>query len=646
MTLLRKLWLAIIVCMAVTFVGSLALNILSVRSYLQQELQVKNSDNAMALALSLSQLPKDLVTVELQLSAQFDAGHYRFIRIVSPTGQLLVERRFEGTLQEAPAWFTRLIPIQAHDGRALIQDGWKQYGVLSLASHEQYAYRTLWTGTLELLAWFVAGGLLTGVAGTLAMRAITRPLGDIVKQAQAITEHRFIQSSEPATPELRSVVRAMNSMVERLKTMFSEEAERLEALRRRINIDALTGLSAREHFLSQVQALTASGEVSLLMLRLNDLELLNRQLGYKRVDIMLQELATELQAYCMEIPGCKMGRLRGGDLAVAYQAGMAHGQVATELHQRLHKTWLPEWQAKSGLTAVFHMALAGHARAQQPSELLSRADEALAYAETLGPNSLYVFDGAVGQALSGDEWRRRLNKAVENRELDLTFVPVQSISAMDLEPTALLHQEAVVRWRQGDATPPLKGGDFMPMAARLQLSALMDMAVVKLALTQLRAQTGDLAINLAPQSLTDFKFRHQLMTLLKAHADLCPRLLFEVHEYGVNQHFDAFFDFAKTFKALGCRIGIANFSQSLSQGNKLADVQLDYIKVDPSYLAQLASNLGNQEYLKGLCAMSRLLGITVIAQEVESADNVQLLAELGFRGATGLATSEPSAPGR
>jgi len=117
MSLIKQLWAAIILVMAMAFAASTVTSVWSARQYLQQQLQVKNIDNATALALSLTQLPKDPVMVELQVSAQFDAGHYRFIRIVSPTGETLVERVAEGQAAGAPAWFVRLIPIVAQPDR-------------------------------------------------------------------------------------------------------------------------------------------------------------------------------------------------------------------------------------------------------------------------------------------------------------------------------------------------------------------------------------------------------------------------------------------------------------------------------------------------------------------------------------------------
>ena len=122
MSLIKQLWLAIAFVTAVAFSGSMLVSMLSARQYLQQELRVKNNDNAAAMALTLTQLPKDPVTVELQLAAQFDLGHYRQIRLVSPDGQVIAQRVYEGGLQGVPAWFTRLFPIQAAPGQAQVQE--------------------------------------------------------------------------------------------------------------------------------------------------------------------------------------------------------------------------------------------------------------------------------------------------------------------------------------------------------------------------------------------------------------------------------------------------------------------------------------------------------------------------------------------
>lgn len=633
MTLIKQLWLAIIVLTTIAFGGSMAVSVLSARHYLEQQLQVKNIDNATALALSLSQMPKDAVMIELQLSAQFDAGHYRFIRIIAPNGQTLVERAFTGPLQGAPVWFAKMIPIQASPGQAQIQDGWKQYGTVLLASHEQYAYTSLWQGTLELLLWFVLGTVVTGLVGTLAIRLITRPLGDVVRQAEAISERRFLRIDEPGTPELRSVARSMNSMVDRLKGLFSEEAARLETLRQKVNFDALTGLAARAHFLSQLRERligeTFSAEGTLLVVRLHDLNALNSRLGHQCTDALLQQLGAVLDQRAQMHAGHLAGRLRGGEFAVVCPAITSPVQAATELHQQLSQDWLPNWSAQ--VPDLFHLAAVPYRRNQALAEVLSRADEALARATARHPNSWHASDADSGRAAQpAEQWRHLLTEAIAGSQLQLAFYPV-----MDSNTRTVLHEEGLIRLQIDETGPQLPAGDFMPMAAQLHLSAPIDLQVVNLALGHLRTTPGRLAVNLTAETLADFSFRRELQLRLQANPDLCKRLLLEVTEYGVFKQFDAFRDLLNTVKPLGCKVGIKSFGQQFAAGDKLSDLGLDYLKVDPSYLHGIAHNPGNQEFLKGLCGMARNLGISVIASGVESGHDLPLLASLGFDGVTG-----------
>ncbi|MFZ2736978.1 MAG: LapD/MoxY N-terminal periplasmic domain-containing protein [Burkholderiaceae bacterium] len=643
MSLVKQLWIAIVAITALAFGGSLVISILSARHYLEQQLQVKNIDNANALALALSQLRKSPVTMELQLSAQFDVGHYRFIRIVSPSGQVMVEKVFSGQAQGAPLWFTRLIPIQAQPGQAQIQDGWRQYGSLILASHEQYAYQSLWQGALQLLLWFAGAGLLIGLVASLVLRLITRPLSEVVRQAQAIEQRRFLQIQEPKTPELRSVVRAMNSMGNRLKALFAKETARLEALRQRINHDPLTGLASREHFLAMLRAMllgeTASAQGSLLLLRINKLELLNTQLGSPRTNTLLKQVAQILKVVAKQSSGAFAGHLRGADFALVWPDIDSPLPVLTELQQRLQQPWLDEWVAE--VPDLYHLAGISYQRGQSLSELMNRADEALAFAQTKGPNSLYV-DQHPRQipALSADQWRQRLSAVVGagghgvSPQLKLSYWPVRALGRANL-----LHQEGILRWQLEAGGPLLVAGDFMPIAANLQLSAALDRQLVRLALESLRNSNTALAINLAAASIADFGFRQELLLLLQANSTLCSRLYLEVSEYGVNQQVEAFDDLLHSLKPLGCRFGIEHYSQGLSQGHQLADLGLDYIKVHPSYCHDLASHPENQAFLKDLCALAHMLGISVIAAGLDTDADLALLNELGFDGA-----SDPLSP--
>ena len=468
MSLIKQLWIAIALVMTLAFGGSMVVSVLSARHYLEQQLQVKNIDNATALALSLSQLSKDPVLVELQVAAQFDAGHYRFIRITSPGGKVLVERVFADQPRGVPQWFVALAALHSVPGQALVQDGWSQYGTLTLASQEQYAYQSLWDGTLALLAWFVLGALATGAVGTVLLRIITRPLGVVVDQAEAIAQRRFVAIPEPRTPEFRTLARAMNDMVGRLKTMFNEEAARLEALRQKVNRDALTGLSSREYFLSHLQEALQGDQMvstgSLVLVRLPDLNVLNRRLGREQANTLLMDVGRALYESGQGRTGQRAGRIKGAEFAVLCPGFDSAQAAALDIHARLTQQVLPRWIER--VPDLFHLSAVRYHRDQPMGELLSLADEALAQAANQGANTWRALeDGNAKAAVPAEQWRSLLTEAVAGGRLALNFFPV-----MSGDGTSSLHREGVIRLQVDAQGTLLCAGDFMPMAAQLNLT--------------------------------------------------------------------------------------------------------------------------------------------------------------------------------
>ena len=634
MSLIRQLWLLVVVSTVLAFAGSLFISIWSAKDYLTQQLQRKNSDNANSLALSMTQQQeKDHVMIDLQVSALFDTGYYQKVSVIDPRGKVIAERIQYNSDTRVPKWFIETFPIPSIPGVAQINDGWKQFGVVTVVSHSQFAHAALWEQAGKFLVWFLAGGALVGGFGMVILRAIGRALGEVVRQASAIKERRFITVPEPRPEELRAVTRAMNDMVERVKTMFAEEAMRLDSMRTKVNRDAATGLSARDYFMSHLREIISGEQFgsigSLVMVRLADIGQLNATLGHKRTDDLLKGLGTVLYDSGAERIGQRAGRLKGGEFAVVCPTFENPADAAMDIHERLSRDWMQQWSGE--FPDLFHVAAVRYHRDQAIGDLMNRADAALAQAVNLGQNTWYAADdGKTKLSVPADQWRALLTEAVEGNQFSLAYYPV--VHGGDGKT---LHQEGVIRLKAGDPQAVLSAGDFMPMAAKLNLTAPIDLGVVRLAIKHLGEASGSIAVNLSAETIGDFAFRNQLTQLLKAYPEICRRLLFEVPEYGVFRQFEAFRDLAHTLKALGCRIGIEYFGQRFAESDKLASLGLDYIKVHPSYVRGIATNQGNQEFLKGLCRMAHGLGIEVIALGVESSDDLTLLAALGFDGATG-----------
>lgn len=640
MSLFRSIWLMVIGFTLAAFLASLTVNTLTARNYLEKQLFIKNKDNATALALSMSQQSdKDEVMMQLLLSALFDNGHYQSIVLTDPDGKVIVERQAADDIEVgAPPWFIRLLPIKAESGSAFIQDGWQQYGTITLASHSKFAHQDLWQGTLNLMLWFIGGGLVAGLLATWMLRLITRPLDAVVAQAQAISERRFISVPVPDVPELKSVVSAMNDMVARVRQMFAEQAARLDTMRKRLNHEPVSGLPNRDYFMGRLREALDSEESApygaLTFLRLKDLAEINRSLGRVGTDTLLRTIGDQLTLICGDHDKWLPARLNGSDFAILAQNENDVRSLAAQLTkqmQAIRQEHAPE------ILDFFHVGALRYARGDAMSTVLSATDQILAQAESAQTNGFAILEGEAADivALPSETWRSLITEALNEDRIRLVAFPVIRSDGRSL------HREGLVRMQTEIDGPWLPAGDFMPYAIRLDLTATLDLGVVRLALSHLQREQGDLAVNLTAEAIANWNFHNQLLALLRREPALCQRLWIEVPEYGVFSHFEAFHDLCTRLKPLGCKIGIEHFGRKLSEVNKLADIGVDYIKVDASFIRGIDESEGTQEFLRGLCRMGHSIGLLVIAVGVRNQQEVDTIVSLGFDGATGPAVMEP-----
>ncbi len=639
MSMFRQLWLAMIASMLIALTGSLLVSMLSARTYLESQLSIKNTDNATALALSLSQSNPDAVTADLVVASLFDSGHYESIRVRSPTGQILSERvapESDGDLG-APPWFVALMPLRAQPGQAQISSGWKQFGTVTLVSHSRFAYAALWKSAVQMVWALAFAGLVGGVLSSLVLRRLQLPLHAVIEQANAITQRRFITIEEPAVPELKQLANAMNVTVTRLKTMFEEEAERLESVRQQANCDTLTGLANRSYFMALLRE-TASAEDSAggaaFIVRIANLATVNQTLGRNATDDLLRTFARELAQVAHGQKGALAARLNGADFALLVPDLPNPKALAEQLLQALTQAasaFLPD-QASTWL------ACASFPRGIAVENVLSQVDAALAAVQSDGGNGLRVVDLHAGDDApkTADEWSKMIHRALAQKWVRLVSFPVASLGG------ALIHRECPLRLMFDEGGEWQPAGRFLPVAERMRLTPQLDLAAVALGLDELEAKPGlpGLAINLSASSLALPAFRDDLYKLL-AHKPGTQRLWLEVAESGALAHLEAFRALCHQLRGLGCKLGLEHFGRQFSEIGRLHDLGLDYIKVDASFVRGLDSNAGNQAFLKGLATIAKGIGLKVIAEGVASDAELTALAGVGFDGATGPAVKEP-----
>lgn len=632
MSLTKQLWLAILAIMTIAFGVSFLISALSARHYLEDQLRLKNIDNANSLALSMSQMQKDPVTIELLIAAQFDSGHYQYIGLTSPTGEVMVSRTSDAGASKAPAWFANLIPIHADPGVAKVQDGWRQFGALTIKSHSRYAQQALWQGSLNLLYWFLACAVAIGLIGTVILRRITRPLRDVIEQAEAIGARRFITLREPRTLEFRSLVRAMNTHATQVRAMLEDESARLEQLRRDAQHDPLTGLLNREHFLKQTgQALQGENMAptgALFVLRLPELARMNKDIGRDSTDALLRGISEALDEFCGEWEGCRIGRLNGGEFAV-----LAPNVSSIEMlaHQILSHTLLsisdpstPSEQKVLVGAAVYH-------HGDSVEQLLAHADTALARAEQKGGSAVETESSNIDTqpASSLAAWKDLIETALEKNRIKFATFPVLNGQGK------LIHHEAPARMQIIQDALWMSGQEFIPWASRLGLIKQIDQAIFEHAMQWLEKEEGSLCINLSPESMCDAALIDRMHQALNRVPSLAARLWIDIPEFGAYLHARAFRSFCADLKPLGCRIGLEHVGNQIHHVGELHDLGLDYLKIDSSIIHDIDKNPGNQTFLRGVCTIAHTMGMMTIAEGVLNQQETHCLVGLGFDGMTG-----------
>jgi EAL domain-containing protein (putative c-di-GMP-specific phosphodiesterase class I)/GGDEF domain-containing protein len=371
------------------------------------------------------------------------------------------------------------------------------------------------------------------------------------------------------------------------------------------------------------------------LIRINNLEEINRKLGraganelLHRVGSLVGGITDEFEEITSSPP--LAARLNGSDFALLTPDMRNAAKFATRLAEELAGLPLRDGDK---ITDFCHIGAVPYQRGDTLSELLSRADAALATAEQTGVNAWHLAARLPGQpspaTLNIADWRHIFSDALAAKRFMLAFYPV-------VDPTgALIHQEGVARMQAQPEGGWLDASDFINIAARLNVTGPIDVAVLRHALEFLQSNTGEIAVNLSVETIADLRFRSKLDGLLCSHPELCQRLWIEVPEYGVFRKFEAFRDFCHIFGQLGCRLGIEDFGRHLDSIQSLAGAGLSYLKVADSFIHRINQNKANQKFLKNLCEQAHSLGIKAIALGVQSEAERKALIKLGFDGMTG-----------
>ncbi|TVP93356.1 MAG: EAL domain-containing protein [Pseudomonadaceae bacterium] len=628
------MWIAIGFLVAIMFSSSMALSFFAAKSYLEEQLALKNVDNANMLALTLGHGNKDLELMEMFLLAQFDLGHYQRLELYSAQGESLFNLRPERPEQgQVPAWFQRLISFNVPAGSALVSSGWQPLGRLEVESHDAFAHEALWRNAWQLLLSMLVLAILSGLLGSWLLKRIIRPLDIVIRQAEAIGEQRFLTAKEPSTLEFGRLVKAMNRLSSRVKTMLAAESARLEKLRYQFEHDPLTNVCNRSFFFGQLDDCLSDQrgqhDYALFLIRVDDLVELNVRMGHANCDRLLQELADGIRSVLDgvddEFDEAFLGRLNGADFAIVLKGVAGFERVAARF-----SGLIAALSAQHPELVLFQSGsrfVSGESR----QKVMLRADALLAQAEMSGVTCALVDEHTNAEILfrSADEWRQALFGSLEHG-IGIQLYPVCKANG------ELLHHEAMMRLEL--AGQVRAASYFMPWAQRLGIQPELDLALLKKVL--LGMQTGELpgvvAVNLCPDIALRADYLHRLEGILAAFPNETQRLCVECPER-IALDMQGFSLFAEKVSGFGCGVGIDGAGRSIQAATTAYISGLGYIKIAGVYAQRLADvdDKDVSGFVQRVCNLSHTMGMVVILEGVSSPEITERALEMGFDGLTG-----------
>ena len=633
----RRIELLIAAVLLLALAGSLAIQTLAARQALRGQLEARNREAASALAGTLSLQPGDASALQAAASAQFDRGHYRSLRLTGADGQALLDLRQGSPAPRAPAWFERALPLVAATGRAPVSAGGREIGRLEIESHAAWAHDALWDAGRRTAVLLASLLLATGGLALWLLRRWRRALQAALAQAQALEHGRLVESEEPQLPELGQLVHSLNGTVRRLREAAGAQAEQVALLQRQAQLDAVTGLPLRQHFVSQLQDQLnepgASGS-ALVLVRVSDLETLNSRLGYATADRVLCAVADVLQTYVERVSGTLAGRLNGSDFGLSLPVAGVAAETATSIHATLAAA--PALRDSGAELAV---GAADGLFGITAGAALAEADAALARAEA---GAGVAVDGRAGLAVDpagARAWREQIAGALAAARTLLAEAPVLAHDG------SLLHLECTLRMQLEPGGEFLPAMRWLPLASRSRLMPEVDLATLDLALQAIRADGRPRAVGVSQASATLPGFASEVARCLQA-APVPTRLLSLVW-VDARRPVDAraLAEAAALWHRHGARVGVAHAGASLQRLRQLNEAGIDYIKVDASHVREVASNEAVRAYAQSLVGLLHGLGLQTLAAGVDETNDLAVLWALGFDGASGPAVGPHTQPG-
>ena len=428
----------------------------------------------------------------------------------------------------------------------------------------------------------------------------------------------------------------------------TEERELAKQLAHQASHDRLTGLVNRHEFERRLSHLldsaTAQAPHALLYLDLDQFKIVNDTCGHAAGDDLLRQISALLRTKLRARD--TLARLGGDEFGVLLEhcAAPEAERVANNLREVL-QGFRFRWNDK-GFTIGVSIGLVPITHAGETlADVFSAADSACYAAKEKGRNRVHIYrldDTVLAQRHGEMRWIPRIQQALADGRFRLYYQPIVPLGSNARNG---IHGEILLRMLD-EAGRLVLPGAFLPAAERYGLMLALDRWVVRRSLDALSAMSngkGNLAfaINVSGQSLGAADFLDYVTDQIAATRVSPHRLCFEITETSAISELAHAIRFIETLKARGCKFALDDFGTGLSSFSYLKALPVDYLKIDGGFVKAMATDAIDEAMVEAVHHIGHIMGITTVAEWVESQAIRQKLGQIGVDYGQGYALGYP-----
>jgi diguanylate cyclase (GGDEF)-like protein len=403
-------------------------------------------------------------------------------------------------------------------------------------------------------------------------------------------------------------------------------------LDRLANYDELTGLAnklrLRDTVRETVERCVATGRPgAYLAIGIDKMTMINDAFGCEAADTVLVEAGRRL-ARCLASEEDTLGRV-GGDRFGMVLADCGENRIANLAESILAAvSEAPIFTAAGPIYITISIGSVAFPRqASTAEDIMTRAETALAEAKHAGRDCFAAYrltEPQRNQHRASMAVAERVQRALREDRLLFAFQPVVNGKTGEVD-----YYECLLRMRDDDGAI-VAASQFVPAIEQLGFIRTIDRFVLERAIVELDACDDiNLGLNISGLSAADQPWLRALVTRLASRPDIARRLVVEITETAVLRDLEESARFVKTVRELGCRVALDDFGAGFTSLRHLQTLALDIVKIDGSFVRDLIDRPDNQTVLRHLLGLASGLGLTTVAEWVETGAEAALLRQQG-----------------